>query len=100
MSERIVMRTGECLVAGGPPFTAAEPEVVIGELGHPDRKQLTAIGDPVNIAARIETATKTVGVPLLVSSPFAEQVAGLDWPSHEMPLKGKRETARLFAPPV
>ena len=32
MSDRIVMRTGECLVAGGPPFTAAEPEVVIGEL--------------------------------------------------------------------
>lgn len=35
MSERIVMRTGECLVAGGPPFTAAEPEVVIGELDGP-----------------------------------------------------------------
>ena len=32
MSERIVMRTGEALVGGGPPFTAAEPEVVIGEL--------------------------------------------------------------------
>ena len=28
MSDRIVMRTGESLVAGGPPFTAAEPEVV------------------------------------------------------------------------
>ena len=27
MSERIVLRTGESLVAGGPPFTAAEPEV-------------------------------------------------------------------------
>ena len=35
MSERIVMRTGESLVAGGPPFTAAEPEVVIGELDGP-----------------------------------------------------------------
>ena len=35
MSERIVMRTGECLIAGGPPFTAAEPEVVIGELDGP-----------------------------------------------------------------
>ena len=35
MSERIIMRTGECLVAGGPPFTAAEPEVVIGELDGP-----------------------------------------------------------------
>ncbi|MEN1681362.1 MAG: formaldehyde-activating enzyme [Planctomycetota bacterium] len=35
MSERIVLRTGEALVAGGPPFTAAEPEVVIGELDGP-----------------------------------------------------------------
>ena len=35
MSEKIIMRTGECLVAGGPPFTAAEPEVVIGELDGP-----------------------------------------------------------------
>jgi 5,6,7,8-tetrahydromethanopterin hydro-lyase len=35
MSERIIMRTGEALVAGGPAFTAAEPEVVIGELDGP-----------------------------------------------------------------
>ena len=32
MSDRIVMRVGEALVAGGPPGTAAEPEVIIGEL--------------------------------------------------------------------
>ena len=32
MSERIVLRTGEALVAGGPPGTAAEPEIIIGEL--------------------------------------------------------------------
>ena len=35
MSERIIMRTGEALVAGGPPGTAAEPEVIIGELDGP-----------------------------------------------------------------
>lgn len=35
MTERIIMRTGEALVAGGPPGTAAEPEVVIGELDGP-----------------------------------------------------------------
>jgi len=75
-------------------------QVVVGELGHPDRKQLTAIGDPVNVTARIEAATKTAGVPLLVSEAFAEQVQGQDWPSHDLPLKGKRETARLYAPPL
>lgn len=35
MSDRIVMRVGESLVAGGPPGTAAEPEVAIGEMDGP-----------------------------------------------------------------
>lgn len=35
MSDRIIMRTGEALIADGPPLTAAEPEVVIGELNGP-----------------------------------------------------------------
>src|SRR5215470_3855044 len=35
MTERIILRTGEALVAGGPPGTAAEPEVVIGALDGP-----------------------------------------------------------------
>lgn len=35
MSETFVMRVGEALVAGGPPGTAAEPEVIIGELDGP-----------------------------------------------------------------
>jgi 5,6,7,8-tetrahydromethanopterin hydro-lyase len=35
MSERIIMRVGEALVAGGPAGTAAEPEVAIGEMNGP-----------------------------------------------------------------
>lgn len=35
MSERIIMRVGEALVAGGPAGTAAEPEVAIGEMDGP-----------------------------------------------------------------
>jgi 5,6,7,8-tetrahydromethanopterin hydro-lyase len=35
MSDRIIMRVGEALVAGGPPGTASEPEVVIGEFDGP-----------------------------------------------------------------
>lgn len=35
MSERIGLRIGEALVAGGPPGTAAEPEVAIGEMDGP-----------------------------------------------------------------
>ena len=35
MAERIILRTGEALVVGGPTGTAAEPEVVIGALDGP-----------------------------------------------------------------
>lgn len=35
MSDKIGLRIGESLVAGGPPGTAAEPEIVIGELDGP-----------------------------------------------------------------
>lgn len=35
MSESIVMRVGEALVAGGPAGTAAEPEVAIGDMSGP-----------------------------------------------------------------
>ena len=48
MSERIILRVGECLVAGGPPGTAAEPEVVIGELDGPVGNAFaTLMGDQV-----------------------------------------------------
>lgn len=42
MSEKTMMRVGECLVAGGPPGTAAEPEVAIGEM---DGRVGVAFGD-------------------------------------------------------
>jgi 5,6,7,8-tetrahydromethanopterin hydro-lyase len=35
MTEKIIMRVGEALVAGGPVGTAAEPEVAIGEMDGP-----------------------------------------------------------------
>ncbi len=54
MSERIVMRVGEALVAGGPPGTAAEPEVVIGELDGPvGHAFANLIGDQVKGHSRV-----------------------------------------------
>ena len=35
MSDNYGMRVGESLVAGGPPGTAAEPEVIVGNLNGP-----------------------------------------------------------------
>lgn len=54
MSEKIVMRVGECLVAGGPPGTAAEPEVAIGEMDGPMGAAFgTLLGDQVKGHSRV-----------------------------------------------
>lgn len=54
MSEKIIFRSGESLVAGGPPGTAAEPEVIIGELDGPVGVALaTLTGDQVKGHSRV-----------------------------------------------
>ena len=54
MSDRIVMRVGESLVAGGPPGTAAEPEVAIGEMDGPMGSAFASLlGDQVKGHSRV-----------------------------------------------
>jgi 5,6,7,8-tetrahydromethanopterin hydro-lyase len=54
MADRIVLRVGESLVAGGPPGTAAEPEVAIGELDGPFGSAFAnLLGDQVKGHSRV-----------------------------------------------
>ncbi len=41
-------------------------EVIVGEFGHPDRMEFTVLGDAINVAARLESATKQFGCDILV----------------------------------
>ncbi|WP_300779414.1 adenylate/guanylate cyclase domain-containing protein [Enhydrobacter sp.] len=49
-------------------------EAVVGMVGPPARESLTAIGDTVNIASRIEAANKEANTKLLISSELYELV--------------------------
>ena len=54
MSESIIMRVGEALVAGGPAGTAAEPEVAIGEMnGTMGTAFANLLGDQVKGHSRV-----------------------------------------------
>lgn len=46
--------------------------VICGTIGHGAARRMTVIGDNVNLASRIESATKQLGCPLLVSSRVRE----------------------------
>jgi adenylate cyclase len=69
--------------------------VIVGEMGYGSAVSVTAIGDAVNTASRLEAMTKEFGAQLVVSEPVAAR-AGIDlgeFPLEEIELRGR--SARL-----
>ncbi|MGF6177679.1 adenylate/guanylate cyclase domain-containing protein [Ensifer sp. 4252] len=74
--------------------------VYFGLLGDDRRLEFTVLGDVVNVAARIEQATKEFNVPLLASTAVVEEAGQRsDWReiTHE-PLRGRGHVLGLLAP--
>lgn len=73
---------------------------VVGNVGSPDRLNYTAVGDVVNVAARLEGLPHVFGTPVLIGAACAkaamDQFAMLEIASIQV--KGRAQSLAVFAP--
>jgi adenylate cyclase len=68
-------------------------EVIVGDIGYRDHMVFTALGDPVNVAARLQDMTKTLSCEVVVSDEV-RATAGLAedaLPQQEVTIRGRNE---------
>lgn len=75
-------------------------QVIVGKIGFRQTRQLTAVGDTVNIAARLEEMTKSLSAPLVVSKEVLE-AAGLESVPHaaesQIDVRGRTQKLNVVA---
>lgn len=73
---------------------------VVGRIGHPRRQEFTVMGDAVNLAARLESATKQYRQPILVGESIYEMTKELFIYRQvdKMMVKGQSLAVRVYAP--
>jgi adenylate cyclase len=68
-------------------------EVIVGDIGYRDHMVFTALGDAVNVAARLQDMTKTLACEAIISEEVctAAGVAAGDLPRQEVVIRGRDE---------
>ncbi len=73
-------------------------EVIYGNVGAPERLDFTVMGPAVNRAARLESLTKDLGEPILMSRVFADALDEDARPCGSHAMKGIAEPQEVVAP--
>ncbi|MGH7767038.1 MAG: adenylate/guanylate cyclase domain-containing protein, partial [Candidatus Binatia bacterium] len=75
-------------------------EAVVGSIGSEIRSDFTAIGDTVNLGARLEALTKELGVPMLVSEYTAAELKGAIplRPLRQVKVQGRDAAILVYCP--
>lgn len=75
--------------------------VLVGTIGGGAHSELGVVGDPVNVSARVQDATRELGEPLLLTEAtrclLEDGDAGLE-PRGRLALRGKAEPVAVYAP--
>ena len=104
MQETIAAMRAELAAAGGPAMRMRiglhRGECIVGNMGGANRFDYTAIGDNVNLAARLEGVNNVYGTGILLSDAVAKAVAGTIAlrPVDSVRVKGKKNAVDLFTP--
>jgi adenylate cyclase len=93
----------ELAVLGKPPVGMGAGvntgEIVVGNIGAKSKFGYDVLGDPVSLAARLESQTKGYGVLMIISENTAKLVKDSFplWELDNIAVKGKKEPVRIFA---
>jgi adenylate cyclase len=73
--------------------------VLVGRIGGGGHSELGVVGDPVNVSARVQDATRELGEPVLLTEATRCLLdGGALEPRGELALRGKREPVTVYAP--